>query len=114
MKSIECCKCFHIGRKFICVKCNHHICLDCKEVTTSNKISKRIYKNLPIPNPEGRVDILISRIAERVIRNLEKSTGLHGLNTNLSGLIQESIKENFPKRMPRELMGILKANLGGG
>jgi len=28
---IECCKCFHVGRKLICRKCGHHICMSCKE-----------------------------------------------------------------------------------
>src|SRR5271154_1606146 len=29
--SIKCCKCWHVGRKLICRKCGHHICLSCKE-----------------------------------------------------------------------------------
>jgi hypothetical protein len=31
MKTIVCCRCFHRGRKLVCSKCGHHICLGCKE-----------------------------------------------------------------------------------
>lgn len=31
MKSIQCCKCWHVGRKLVCRECGHHICLGCKE-----------------------------------------------------------------------------------
>jgi hypothetical protein len=30
-KSIQCCKCWHVGRKLECRECGHHICLSCKE-----------------------------------------------------------------------------------
>lgn len=29
--SMVCCKCWHVGRKLVCRKCGHHICLSCKE-----------------------------------------------------------------------------------
>ena len=29
--TVVCCKCFHYGRKLVCRKCGHHICLSCKE-----------------------------------------------------------------------------------
>lgn len=31
--AIDCCKCFHRGRKLVCRECGHHICLSCKEPT---------------------------------------------------------------------------------
>jgi hypothetical protein len=31
MSTIVCCKCDHRGRKLVCLKCGHHICLSCKE-----------------------------------------------------------------------------------
>jgi hypothetical protein len=31
MKNIQCCKCWHVGRKLVCRECGHHICMGCKE-----------------------------------------------------------------------------------
>ena len=59
---------------------------------------------------QGRVDVLLYQVVNRVAERLERERGLVGLREHVLPIVEEVISENVSPRnaIPRELQGLLK------
>lgn len=77
--------------------------------------------NLETDSPQGRLDVLAYKLAERLTKHIESSQGLSGIWDNIKPHVHEIVEKNVSGiKLPGEikvLMEILQANqekiLGG-
>lgn len=62
-----------------------------------------------VTNPQGRVDVALYRIADRVMMRLETQQGLTGLRENFLPIIERAIVQNIPAEnlIPPEIQAVL-------
>lgn len=51
-----------------------------------------------VKNPEGRLDILFYKVAERIAQLAEKRSGISGLAEKVMPIIDEEIRQNMKPR----------------
>lgn len=58
-----------------------------------------------IRNPQGRLDVLLYRAAQKYMERLERQHGLAGIRDNFLPMVEEMIMANIPRRnlIPPEL-----------
>ena len=66
-------------------------------------------RRLATANPQGRIDVLAYRLAERCMEQMEAERGLAGLRQAMLPLVETVIAERFPAEMPQEFQGLLAA-----
>lgn len=67
-----------------------------------------------VRNQQGRADVLVYRLAERWMAQLEAEQGITGLRENLLPLIEEIIEDRVPANnvIPRELRALMNIRRG--
>jgi hypothetical protein len=70
-----------------------------------------------VRNRQGRIDVLLYRLASRALFKLEQKHGVMGLEENLMPMVEDLIMAHIPNRnmLPREvesLLHIIRMNQG--
>lgn len=62
-----------------------------------------------VRNPQGRADVLVYRLAERWMAQLESQHGITGLREHLLPLVEQIIADRVPAGnvIPRELRAVM-------
>ena len=63
-----------------------------------------------VPDPRGRVDVALYRIADRLTARLEAEQGLTGLRENVLPIVEDAILRHIPAEnlIPREIDALLE------
>ena len=63
-----------------------------------------------VPDPQGRLDVLLYQFVARAADRLERERGIVGLREHLLPVVEEVILAHVPQRslIPRELAAVLK------
>jgi hypothetical protein len=63
-----------------------------------------------VRNPEGRLDVLLYRLASRAVERVEREQGIAGLCENLLPIVEQAIMMHVPGRnlIPREISALLR------
>lgn len=63
-----------------------------------------------VNNPEGRLDVLLYRLAGRTMERIEREQGLAGLCENILPIVEQAIVRHVPGRnlIPDEIAALLR------
>jgi hypothetical protein len=61
-----------------------------------------------VRNRQGRIDVLLYQLADRMIERLERERGVIGIRERFMPMVEEAIVESVPRRLPREWMAFLE------
>lgn len=63
-----------------------------------------------VPNPQGRVDVMLYQLISRAVERLEREQGLVGVREHMLPIVEEAILKNVPGRnlIPQEIAAVLK------
>jgi hypothetical protein len=70
---------------------------------------KRRTQLAKVPDPQGRLDVLLYRLADRWMERVEEDRGLVGLREHILPMVEEAIAESgLPAQVPQELVSLFK------
>lgn len=63
-----------------------------------------------VPNPEGRLDVLLYQFVGRLMDKLERDRGVTGFREHLLPIVEQAIQANLPRHnvIPPEIGAVLK------
>jgi hypothetical protein len=83
--------------------CRNRFGFDLGEKTMKKRLAN-------VSEKQGRVDVALYRMADRVMERLERDQGLLGLRENILPIVEDFILRNVPARnlIPQEIAAVLK------
>lgn len=72
--------------------------------------ARRTIRLADVPDRQGRIDVALYRIADRLVNRLEREQGVVGLRENLLPIVEDAIRAHVPAEnlIPREIQALLK------
>jgi hypothetical protein len=63
-----------------------------------------------VPDPQGRIDVMLYQLAARVMQRLEVEQGLVGLREHVLPIVEDAILAHVPQQnlIPREIAGLIR------